>query len=256
MTNPKVHVALADIGGHLTYKKADVRFAYLPEGENSAKARARRLSCRGGTIDALITSAVLQPREPRRPNPPAAATPVATMPRWQDDAAALLPLFEINGARLAVRHRRGDGRRIIDVAALPGRTAGGLVARDQAVPAGPASLGDPLDDTALAPLVGDADPHRPMPGTGAPLAPGDARTAGRQGFSPLPVSETRHCAGGARRRSDGSGRRGAFASSYRHLPAHGGGRTSHYVNVVNLMTRWIAAIRNLDVWRVRADRSR
>jgi hypothetical protein len=57
MTNPKVPVALAGNGGHLTFKKADVRFAYLPDGGNGAQAGARRLSCRGGTIDALITSA-------------------------------------------------------------------------------------------------------------------------------------------------------------------------------------------------------
>ena len=74
-----------------------------------------------------------------------------------------------------------DGLRIVDVAALPRRTAGWLVGRDQAVPAGPGWLGDPLDDAALAPLAGcpalagDADPHRRAPGTGAALAPGDAR---------------------------------------------------------------------------------
>ena len=30
MTNPKVHAALADIGGYLAYKGADVRYCYLP----------------------------------------------------------------------------------------------------------------------------------------------------------------------------------------------------------------------------------
>jgi len=90
-------------------------------------------------------------------------------------AGRLDRMAELTGARPAgVTVPAPDGRRIVDVAALPGHAAGRLVGQDHAVPARGTLLGDPFDDPALAPLAADADPHGRVPGAGAPLAPADA----------------------------------------------------------------------------------
>jgi hypothetical protein len=98
MTNPKVHAALTDIGGYLTYKGADVRFAYLPAG-GDAKVGLDDYLAAGGSVDALITSAQPQPREPQaalRPaQPPAPAQPKAASVPVPADGAALLD--EVHG---------------------------------------------------------------------------------------------------------------------------------------------------------------
>jgi hypothetical protein len=90
MTNPKVHAALADIGGYLAYKGADVRYCYLP-ADGDAKVGLDDYLAAGGSVDALITSAQPRPREAARlePPPPAAqpAAPPAPVPA---DGAALL----------------------------------------------------------------------------------------------------------------------------------------------------------------------
>jgi uncharacterized protein DUF3854 len=70
MINPNVHAALADIGGYLAYKEADVRYAYLPDGPGGAKVGLDDYLAAGGNIDELVTAAVPQPREP-----PATPTP-------------------------------------------------------------------------------------------------------------------------------------------------------------------------------------
>jgi hypothetical protein len=62
MTNPAVHSALADIGGYLAGKGADVRYAYLP-ADGDAKVGLDDYLAAGGSIDALITSAQPRPRE-------------------------------------------------------------------------------------------------------------------------------------------------------------------------------------------------
>ncbi len=91
MTNPKVHAALADIGGYLAHKGADVRYVYLPGRQDGAKTGLDDYLADGGTADALVTSAVPQPREPERPQPPAASPAApARPPAWDGDAAALL----------------------------------------------------------------------------------------------------------------------------------------------------------------------
>jgi hypothetical protein len=91
MTNPKVHAALADIGGYLAYKGADVRYCYLP-ADGDAKVGLDDYLAAGGSADALITSAQPQPREaaaaPR--TPAAAAAPKAPSVPVPADGAALL----------------------------------------------------------------------------------------------------------------------------------------------------------------------
>jgi hypothetical protein len=86
------------------------------------------------------------------------------------DRMAELPGLAWRGVTVAAP----DGRRIVDVAALPGHAAGRLVRQDHAFPARGTLLGDPFDDPALAPLAADADPDGRVPGADAPLAPGDA----------------------------------------------------------------------------------
>jgi hypothetical protein len=92
MTNPKVHSALADIGGYLTYKKADVRYCYLP-ADGDAKVGLDDYPAAGGSVDALVTSAQPQPREPQAASRPPAASappkPAATVPVPADGAALL-----------------------------------------------------------------------------------------------------------------------------------------------------------------------
>jgi hypothetical protein len=90
MTNPKVHWALADIGGYLAYKGADVRYVYLPAGGDDKVGLDDYLAA-GGSIDALITSSVPQPREPERAKPLAPPPqPVPAPVPVPADPAALL----------------------------------------------------------------------------------------------------------------------------------------------------------------------
>ena len=90
MTNPKVHSALADIGGYLAYKGADVRYCYLP-ADADAKVGLDDYLAAGGAIDDVITSSEPSPREAIRHAKPAAA-PVAppAVPAEPVDGAALL----------------------------------------------------------------------------------------------------------------------------------------------------------------------
>ena len=96
--------------------------------------------------------------------------------RMRELSERLDRMTELTGlARWGVTVPAADGRRIVDVAALPGHAAGGLVGQDHAIPSRGAWLGDPFDDPALAPPAADADPHGRVPGPGAPLTPADAR---------------------------------------------------------------------------------
>lgn len=61
MTNPKVHAALADIGGYLAYKGADVRYIYLPAA-GDAKVGLDDYLAAGGSADDLLTSATPEPQ--------------------------------------------------------------------------------------------------------------------------------------------------------------------------------------------------
>ena len=57
-----------------------------------------------------------------------------------------------------------------------------------------------------------------------------------------------------RRRSGGSGRRGASVAPAVIPPPAGVGWSLAHISDLSLMTRWITAVGNLNFWRVRADR--
>lgn len=88
MTNPQVHAALADIGGYLACKGADVRYCYLP-ADGDAKVGLDDYLAAGGSVDALITSATPEPREAIRHMPAAEPQPEPA-PAEPVDGAALL----------------------------------------------------------------------------------------------------------------------------------------------------------------------
>jgi hypothetical protein len=62
MTKREVQFALARLGGFLASRRADVRYVYLPEGDDGAKTGLDDYLAAGGTVDDLVTSATAELR--------------------------------------------------------------------------------------------------------------------------------------------------------------------------------------------------
>jgi Domain of unknown function (DUF3854) len=101
-SNPKVAGALERLGSYLLGKQADVRFCYLPSGEDGAKVGLDDYLAAGGSIEALIegsTPKLVVPVQPELPaandslsHPLAVASHLHTPPSWASDQDILARL--------------------------------------------------------------------------------------------------------------------------------------------------------------------